>query len=201
MRSLDTIKFLINADKTRRSLVSKDICSSLLQYSVWRGEMEVTKYLLSLPECRKNLVPKEVATAAPLYYASRDYVKDGSISRFLQLFIEASSDDLSAQLGETCCCCLYFSLLRCVDHMKLHDSENLLKIARRDQMYCTRHDFNEKAQVARIPAVVPVSATIATEEEEIGRIEARTAAIKTSTAALIEDETSGGHCRKKAKRF
>lgn len=147
-RTLETIKFLVEADTTKESLTSE-----IMRFSVWRGDVDISKYLLSHKEGRSALVLSSSHTM-PVYYASRDYFNDNGekeekeeiSDEFLRTIIEATAEKLKIEDQKNDvnvlpprCCCLYGAIKICAEDSCLHDEKHLKNMVKRDHLYCSRH--------------------------------------------------------------
>jgi hypothetical protein len=124
-KSLEIIRFLVQADSNRASLTP-----ITLWQSIRRGDEPVVRFLLKYPSCAKALVIP-VNGKVPLYYASKNSGTDG-ISPLLRLLLEATCD-----LKKKRWCCLYAAIYYCSQY--LYDAPAILELARKEKLYCTNH--------------------------------------------------------------
>jgi len=124
-KSLEIIRFLVQADSNRASLTP-----ITLWQSIRRGDEPVVRFLLKYPSCAKALVIP-VNGKVPLYYASKNSGTDG-ISPLLRLLLEATCD-----MKKKRWCCLYAAIYYCSQY--LYDAPAILELARREKLYCTNH--------------------------------------------------------------
>lgn len=142
--SLELIQFLMEADKSKKSLTSR-----AFHNAVWRGDISVLQYLLSVENCKTILLESNA-----LYYTVRNYFGGSNEGKmylskdFLKIMIEISAEEYKKEesnnnngISPPRCCCFYDSVNVCFRNNKRFDKEmpQLLEMIKKDHLYCIEH--------------------------------------------------------------